>query len=663
MNVAGSRLDDNIVFEGTSHIFKIDLPPERIRELQSEEFDQEYAYDGELGALYHTNYTDFRIWAPTADRVDLILFDGQYSGEGQVIQMEKEERGVFELHLYGDFLFKSYVYRLYFPDYDQPVITVDTYSRATTVNGQRSVVVDLDRAKPINWGGRLPSFTSPSDAIIYELNIRDFTTASNSGVVNNGLFIGLTEEGTKSPAGLSTGLDYLTELGVTHVQFLPIADFETLDERYRSRYQYNWGYDPVNYNVPEGTYSTNSLNPDLRIRELRSMVQSFHDRGIRVIMDVVYNHVYKPAQQSLGKTVPGYYFRYNEDGTLANGSGCGNETASERKMMRKYIVDSVLYWAKEFHMDGFRFDLMGLHDIDTMMEIRKALDEIDPSIIMIGEGWDMGYNLPADKRATQKNANQLPGIGFFNDAIRDSLKGSDFAGMNTHGFVSHKILEEGWLYQNIAGAINFPSNRGTYTSPQQVVQYVEVHDGFTLLDKLQISMIGEPDMNIIKRHRLATTIILLSQGIPFLHSGQEFLRTKYGVENSYASPESINKIDWSRRDRYASYVDYVKGLISLRKNSPALRLQNYEEIQASFRMIRTDFHIIAYSIETEEETLVIAFNGLDHFVDIPVPTGDYLVLVEDGTVKEDGSKLIPETNMVRVDALDSLVVRLRKPVN
>ncbi|NCB66995.1 MAG: type I pullulanase, partial [Bacilli bacterium] len=385
--------------------------------VQSPVFDKKYSFDGELGAIYTPQRTILRLWAPTALSVEVIVYESLYRKEKKRHTMGKGGRGTHELIMIGDYAGTAYKYAITFPD-GKVVETVDPYSYATTANGERSVILDIFNTNPKKWGPRLEPIASPVDAIIYELHIRDFTISPTSGVTNKGKFLGVVEEGTLSVNGDRTGLDYLKELGVSHVQILPMADFCTVNEL-KPLEQYNWGYDPQNFNVPEGSYATNPYQPEVRILEMKEMIQGLHDAGIRVIMDVVYNHVYLPKLHALEKTVPGYYFRKNADGTLSNGTGVGNDTASERYMMRKYIIDSITYWAKNFHMDGFRFDLMGIHDVETMNEIRIALDAIDPSIIVLGEGWNLNTNLPPSEKAVQQNADRMPGVAHFNDALRE----------------------------------------------------------------------------------------------------------------------------------------------------------------------------------------------------------------------------------------------------
>jgi pullulanase len=556
--------------------------------VRSNDFDNYFSYDGELGALYEKEGTLLRVWTPTAKSVEVWIYaDDSFKGPSTKIEMVQKPKGIFEAYLPGDQHGTIYVYKILFLN-NRESISVDPYARATTVNGMKSVIADLNRTNPDGWGERLPAFGLPEEAIIYELHIRDFSISETSGIVNKGKFLGLTEKNTQNASGRKTGLDYLIDLGITHIQILPMFDYATVDEANLTEPQYNWGYDPLNYNVPEGSYSTDPFDPFNRIFELKQMIRTLHDNGLRVIMDVVYNHVYDPKDQALERTVPGYFYRYNADGSLANGTGVGNDTASERHMMRKYIIDSVKYWAKEYHLDGFRFDLMGIHDSVTMNAIREALDKIDPSIIIIGEGWEMSTPLPEDLKASQRNAQAMPRIAHFNDSIRIALKGSDFGDEKDRGFISGKNYLEDLLLRNIKGAMHL-SSHSSYVDPEQVIQYVEAHDNLTLYDKLLRSNPDDSEEVRIKRHTLATSIVLLSQGVPFIHGGQEFLRTKAGVANSYQSPDEINQFEWERVTTFQESVAYVKGLIALRKSEYLFRLHTHEEIDSPFHDAQRKF--------------------------------------------------------------------------
>lgn len=599
--------------------------------VRSNDFDNYFSYDGELGALYEKEGTLLRVWTPTAKSVEVWIYaDDSFKGPSTKIEMVQKPKGIFEAYLPGDQHGTIYVYKILFLN-NRESISVDPYARATTVNGMKSVIADLNRTNPDGWGERLPAFGLPEEAIIYELHIRDFSISETSGIVNKGKFLGLTEKNTQNASGRKTGLDYLIDLGITHIQILPMFDYATVDEANLTEPQYNWGYDPLNYNVPEGSYSTDPFDPFNRIFELKQMIRTLHDNGLRVIMDVVYNHVYDPKDQALERTVPGYFYRYNADGSLANGTGVGNDTASERHMMRKYIIDSVKYWAKEYHLDGFRFDLMGIHDSVTMNAIREALDKIDPSIIIIGEGWEMSTPLPEDLKASQRNAQAMPRIAHFNDSIRIALKGSDFGDEKDRGFISGKNYLEDLLLRNIKGAMHL-SSHSSYVDPEQVIQYVEAHDNLTLYDKLLRSNPDDSEEVRIKRHTLATSIVLLSQGVPFIHGGQEFLRTKAGVANSYQSPDEINQFEWERVTTFEESVAYVKGLIALRKSDYLFRLHTHEEIDTHFTMLSENFNIVAFSLTNSEKKYIVIFNGNRSDVIFRIQKGKYAILVEDNQV-------------------------------
>lgn len=599
--------------------------------VRSNDFDNYFSYDGELGALYEKEGTLLRVWTPTAKSVEVWIYaDDSFKGPSTKIEMVQKPKGIFEAYLPGDQHGTIYVYKILFLN-NRESISVDPYARATTVNGMKSVIADLNRTNPDGWGERLPAFGLPEEAIIYELHIRDFSISETSGIVNKGKFLGLTEKNTQNASGRKTGLDYLIDLGITHIQILPMFDYATVDEANLTEPQYNWGYDPLNYNVPEGSYSTDPFDPFNRIFELKQMIRTLHENGLRVIMDVVYNHVYDPKDQALERTVPGYFYRYNADGSLANGTGVGNDTASERHMMRKYIIDSVKYWAKEYHLDGFRFDLMGIHDSVTMNAIREALDKIDPSIIIIGEGWEMSTPLPEDLKASQRNAQAMPRIAHFNDSIRIALKGSDFGDEKDRGFISGKNYLEDLLLRNIKGAMHL-SSHSSYVDPEQVIQYVEAHDNLTLYDKLLRSNPDDSEEVRIKRHTLATSIVLLSQGVPFIHGGQEFLRTKAGVANSYQSPDEINQFEWERVTTFQESVAYVKGLIALRKSEYLFRLHTHEEIDTHFTMLSENFNIVAFSLTNSEKKYIVIFNGNRSDVIFRIQKGKYAILVEDNQV-------------------------------
>lgn len=540
--------------------------------------DDIYYSDKELGAIYTKNKTTFRVWSPVASEINLI----EYKKDGSIFlhKMTREEDAVFSLTINKNLDGFEYNYQIKFDNLINE--SVDPYARATTVNGKRSVVVDLAKTNPKDFK-RMPKFSANTDAVIYEMSVRDFSFDKNAKFKYRSKFLALTE---------NKAIKYLKNLGITHVQLLPIYDFseESVDEL-NPFDKYNWGYDPVNYNVVEGSYSTNPSKADVRIKELKKAIKTLHDNGIRVIMDVVYNHVYDAKKHCFDKIIPDYAFRIDENCNYSNGTACGNDVASNHKMIRKYIVDSVVYWAKEFCLDGFRFDLMGILDIETMNTIRQKLDEIDDSIIVLGEGWHLNTDLKEDEKATQTNANKLKGIAFFNDDIRDSIKGSSFEPLGL-GFVSLTNKKDDRLIKSIKGG----KGLYTYTEPSQLIQYVEAHDNYTMYDQLSITKYGT-NVNIIKKmHKLATSLVLTSQGVAFLHSGQEFFRTKYGVENSYKSSDKINMIDWNRIKENKKYITYVSDLIKLRKSDYLFRMRSYDEIEKNFKLIKYTKNFLSYSL-------------------------------------------------------------------
>ncbi|PHF36223.1 type I pullulanase [Bacillus pseudomycoides] len=634
--------------------------------IRSEEFDHLFYYDGnDLGNIYTPQETKFRLWAPTASEAKLVTYKKWNDEKGTEISMDQGKKGTWTAKLTGNQKGLFYTYKVKIGD--KWTEAVDPYVRAASVNGDKGAVVDLKETNPKNWkGNKKPKFKNPEDAIIYELQVRDLSIQPESGIKNKGKYLGVTEKGTRGPEGVKTGLDHIKDLGVTHVQFLPIFDYASVNEENLNEPQYNWGYDPKNYNVPEGSYSTNPYEPTVRITELKQMIQTLHDNNLRVVMDVVYNHMYNAAESNFHKLVPGYYYRYNEDGSLANGTGVGNDTASERKMMRKFMIDSVVYWAKEYNLDGFRFDLMGIHDVETMNAIRKAVNQIDPSIILHGEGWDLNTPLAPELKANQKNAEKMKGIAHFNDDIRDGLKGSVF-GDKDNGFVNGKQNMEERIKKGITAGIDYDRKVYTYQDPEQVLTYVEAHDNHTLWDKLELTNPGDSEEVRKQMHKLSSSIILTSQGVPFLHAGQEFMRTKYGDHNSYKSPDSINQMDWVRRAAFDKEVDYMKGLIELRNNYSAFRMTTAEQIKKHLAFIDAPKNVVAYTIDgkangNKNEYFVVAHNANREAVEITLPSkGPWKVLV-DGECA--GSKVLYvfHDNKIKVPALSSFVLKTEKPI-
>ncbi|APT93270.1 hypothetical protein CPHO_10610 [Corynebacterium phocae] len=580
-------------------------------------------FDGELGAIYTPEATTFRLWAPTAQEVILQLAGKKYP-------LVKGGEGQWETSVEGDMHLAEYTYQLTFSD-GRTTTAVDPYARSVTANGRCGVVIGIDRV--IGPAERMPSFGPPTDAIIYEAHVRDLTISANNGISNKGKFLGLTEPGTRTDKGNLSGLDYLANLGCTHVQLLPVYDFGSVDETGDLSFdaQYNWGYDPVNYNAPEGSYSTDPSDPAARIREFKALVDALHSRGLRVVMDVVYNHVYDAASHCFENTVPGYFFRTDSRGRLHNATGCGNETASEKSMMRKFIVDSVVYWATTFGLDGFRFDLMGIHDVETMNAVRQALDAIDPGIVVIGEGWEMGNHPGGVQGAHQGNAALMPGIAMFNDYYRDSLKGDNFL-LSNPGFVSgSKSLDANRLHN----AMNPPN-------PSQSVIYNEAHDNWTMFDKLRGTkgLRRATIAEISKRHTLATFTQYFTPGILFLHAGQEFLRTKKGEENSYNSPDSINAFDYDRAQRFDYEVALVGNLNVLRKKYPWTREAGWPREVVFAQGQRLSFRV-QNAFGPNRHALVLINGDKSHWAH-PVEAGNYRVHVNNRTVFHD-----PET--IRLD--------------
>ena len=624
--------------------------------VRTDAFDKKYAYSGEdLGATFAKKQTSFKVWAPTATKVELVTYKSADPNAkvDQTIDMTSESKGVWSATVKKLASGTAYSYRLTFAD-GTVNTSADPYATAAVANGERSVV--LSKKDAGNAGKRMGAFSKTTDASIAEMNIRDFSISPNSGISadKQGKYLGVVESGTKTAKGATSGLDYLKKLGVTHVQIMPMYDYgsvnETGDLSYNVQGAQNWGYDPENYNVPEGSYSSDPSNPSSRVTEMKQMVKGLHQNNIRVIMDVVYNHVYNAANHSFNKTVPGYYFRYDDNGSLVNNSGCGNDTASERAMMRKYIVDSVTYWAKNYNIDGFRFDLMGLIDTKTMQEVRAALDKIDPSIIVLGEGWDMNTTMDKSEMTIQPNAYQVAsdgtnnGIAFFNDSIRDGLKGSVFSDTDT-GFVSGKADQKNLIAHNVLGCQYDADAKTTcwngnaqdhYADAGQVVNYAEIHDNMTLYDKLKASVPTDDEATTVARAKLADSVVYLSEGIPAIQLGQEFLRTKSGNSDSYNAGDEVNAIDWDRTTQYAGSVDYVKGLIKLRNRIAALRQTSYDDINASVTMLQSADGVVAYQAKDSSGTYVVIFNANGKAAAIDgVEAGKYEVLAANGTVYGD----------------------------
>lgn len=633
-------------------------------------FSDQFTYSGnDLGNTYSKSATAFRVWAPTAAKVTLISYGTTPAESGlrevSEIQMTKSTSGTWTATLSGDQESLVYRYRATFGDSVSEA--VDPYVRATTINGGYGVVIDLAKTNPAGWDAAAkPSFSGKAtDAVVYELHVRDATIDASSGVsaANRGKFLGLTQHGTLTASGkVKTAIDGIRDLGVTHVQLLPVFDFASVDEA--SKDGYNWGYDPQHYNVPEGSYSTNAANPVTRITELKTAIQSMHKDGLRVLMDVVYNHVSNAGTFSYEQLVPGYFFRVDEEGNLANGTGCGNEVASERAMVRKFIVDSVKYWATEYGMDGFRFDLMGILDITTMQEVREALTKIDPSLLIIGEGWKMGQ-LPDSQKAAQINASSLPGISQFNDGIRDGIKGSVF-NASEKGYAQGNLGSTSAVKAGIVGNIAYSSSViGAWITkdPGQSTNYVEAHDNLTLFDKLKASMPAASDATRQKVFTLSSSIAILAQGSPFVHAGQEFMRSKGGNDNSYQSGDAVNALKWQMRESNGVVTNYFKGLLAIRKAHPAFRMSTAREVASNLKFIAAPSSVVAYSINGKAvrdswSSIVVAHNPNAKAVIVKLPAkGDWSIVVAGASAGTKTISTLKNVSSVSVPAQSTLVLR------
>jgi len=628
----------------------------------STKFEKEFTYSGnDLGPTYSKGSTSFRLWAPTATKVELLTYTSAASLVEKRFAMKRDVQGTWVYTLKGDRDGLIYTYSI--DVYDETNVVVDPYVKSAVANGQRGVVVDLASTNPKGWKKTKPNFSGrPTDASIYELHIRDLSMDKSAPFPDSvrGKFSGLTFSNLKSSSGQPVGVNAIKDLGITHIQLLPIYDFASVDEFNPT---FNWGYDPLNYNVPEGSYSSDPNDPKARIVELKQAVQALHDQGIRVIMDVVYNHVYDANSFSQNKIIPGYWFRTDSRGNLTSASGCGNDSASERSMVRKFIVDSITYWATEYNLSGFRFDLMGLHDLETMRQVRAAVNKIDPSIIIIGEGWNMGTH-PAEIRANQLNVKKLPGISVFNDQIRDGIKGSVFDSADK-GFATGNFAKKSNVMAGIVGNIDYSSSiSGAFTtlSPAQSVNYVEAHDNNTLQDKLQLSLDTKDKSLIDSYYRLASSIPLLAQGLPFIHAGQEFQRTKGGDSNSYKSSDEVNSLKWNLVEKNSVTRNYLKGLLALRASHPAFRIESADKVKTNLSFIKSPDDVIAYSLNGKNlgdswSSIVVVHNAGTRPYTVSLPsTSDWNVVVDGERAGTDILRTITKTSVAEVPALTTIVL-------
>ncbi|MDY5182275.1 MAG: type I pullulanase [Prevotella sp.] len=516
--------------------------------------------------------------------------------------------------------------------------TPGVFAKAVAVNGRRAAIVDMGETNPEGWDNdRRPLTKSPVDLVIYEMHHRDFSISPTSGLKNKGKFLALTEP---------KAVYYLKNLGVNAVHLLPSFDYASVDESKPDVPQYNWGYDPLNYNVPEGSYSTDASCPVARIREFKQMVQALHKAGIRVILDVVYNHTFNIEESNFNLTYPGYYFRTTANGKISDGSGCGNETASEKPLMRQFMIESVLYWAKEYHIDGFRFDLMGIHDIETMNLIRKALDEVDPNIYMYGEGWSAGTcAYPAEKLAMKANTRQLDRIGAFCDDMRDAIRGP-FNDDHKAAFLGAVPGNEESIRFGIAGCIDHPQidmSKVNYSkapwanSPAQMISYISCHDDMCVVDRLKASIPGITTDELIRLDLLGQTMVFTSQGVPFIYAGEEVLRDKKGVHNSFKSPDYINAIDWTNKDRYPQVFDYYRGLMELRRNHPAFRMADASMVRQHLEFIPTSDCTICFRLKDNAngdswQDIIVILNASKKAQKVAIPEGCWTSVCEGGII-------------------------------
>ncbi|NME81668.1 type I pullulanase [Clostridium sp. SM-530-WT-3G] len=625
------------------------LTPIELKKLySSDEFIEKYTYsNNDLGITYTKEKTIFKIWAPTAEKIILNIYkSGNYNEEDRILcrELEPKEKGIWECIVYDDLNNLYYDYKIYVND--SVNYTCDPYSIACGVNGKRSMILDLKDTNPEGWEEDYIRDRDDRYPVIYELHIKDFSYDKASGIKDEyrGKYLAFTQTGTtlNNDKIHKTGIDYLESLGITHVHLLPCFDFGSVDESLKDDTQFNWGYDPVNYNVPEGSYSTNPFDGSVRIKEFKQMVQALHKAGINVIMDVVYNHTYN-LDTSLQKTVPYYYYRVNEDGTLSNGSACGNDTASDRVMFRKYMVDSIVYWAKEYHIDGFRFDLMGLHDVETMNEIRKSLNELPngEKILMYGEPW------AADDTSMENNA--IPAlkknialldenISIFCDDTRDSIKGHVFYG-EVPGFINGGKGFEDKIKSCVLG---WCKNNKEYSpkSPKQIISYVSAHDNFTLYDKLIETLRKDKDYEsydeeIIRLNKLAAVITFTCQGMNFIQAGEEFARTKHGEDNSYNLSPELNMIDWNRAYEFKDLVEYYRGLIVLRKLFKPLNSFNNDNLELYDFDDTIHEGLVSYTLRNYDDSLdlynklYIAYNSSLDNIHIKLPEGKWQLLLNE----------------------------------
>lgn len=604
------------------------------------------------GVEYSPKATTFHITtSPDVKKVNVLLSGTDSDSPTELLtkQMKRVGAGKWELTVKSDLKGKYYLFSVY--NSAQPDNTPGIFAKAVGVNGKRGAIVDLRDTDPEGWADDVrPALSNPCDLVIYEMHHRDFSVDISSGLKNKGKYLALTEP---------KAIEHLQRLGVNAVHILPSFDYASVDESKPDVPQYNWGYDPLNYNVPEGSYSTDAATPTTRIREFKQMVQALHRAGIRVILDVVYNHTFDINGSNFQKTYPDYFYRKTAEGKYSDGSGCGNETASEKPLMREFMKESVEYWIKEYHIDGFRFDLMGVHDIETMNEIRAMVDQIDPSIYIYGEGWSAGScAYPQEKLAMKANTKQLNGIGAFCDDMRDALRGP-FSDDHKGGFLIGEPDQEESIKFGIVGAIAHPQidmtkvnySREAWTNePSQMVAYVSCHDDMCLTDRLRATVPYITDDELIRLDLLAQTAVLTSQGVPFILSGEEMLRDKKSVHNSFRSPDSINRLDWNNLKRYPQVFDYYAGLIALRKAHPAFRMGKAEEVRKHLEFVDAPKGVVAFRLKDNAggdawRNIYVVLNSQKTPQNVKVAEGSYTKVVANGKVNADGLGLISDSTL------------------
>lgn len=610
-------------------------------------------YDGnDLEMVVDNSGTRFTLWSPEAQAARVFLYDtDRNTAATDTLEMTKADRGTWRASvarpLYGKFYTFSIKHNGKWLDE-----TPGAWAKAVGTNGKRAAIIDFAKTNPEGWDNdKGPKVDNITDVVLYEMHHRDFSIDPSSGIAHKGKFLALTEPATTNNFGDATGIDHLKELGVTHVHILPSYDYNSVDEANLPANQYNWGYDPYNYNAPEGSYSTDPANPSTRVREMKEMIKALHDAGIGVVMDVVYNHTANNDDSNFSLTAPGYYYRHRPDGSYSDASGCGNETASERKQMGDFIVNSVKYWADEYHIDGFRFDLMAIHDTETMNRVAAELKKINPSIFVYGEGWTAGDSpLPVERRALKENVSKMKGIAVFSDDIRDAVKGH-YSSAEDRGFATGKPGNEETVKIGIVAATAHPqidyakgnNSKFAYAaSPEMIINYVSCHDDLMLTDKLAKSMPGSTEAQRQRAARLAQTIVFTSQGTPFMFAGEELFRDKKGVHNSYKSPDSINAINWDLKHSNADQFNYYRELIALRKAHPAFRMTTAEDIARNivFDDVKEP-NLISYSIKNNAngdswKEIKLVFNGSDEPREVKIPKGNWIVVARDGQISATG---------------------------